>query len=73
MNIVKLKADLAAIMPHYNAKLHFPHTNRRLPQCIIFGVRKGGTRALLQYLNSHPDIVITCDEMHFFEKDEKII
>ena len=47
------------------------HTNRRLPQCIIFGVRKAGTRALLQYLNIHPDIVITCDEMHFFERDEK--
>lgn len=44
---------------------------RRLPQCIIIGTRKGGTRALLEYLNLHPDIVVTSKEQHFFNTNEK--
>lgn len=44
---------------------------QRLPSCIIIGVRKCGTRALLEFLNLHPDIVTAEDEMHFFNDDER--
>lgn len=37
-------------------RLHFPHTQRRLPAAIIIGVRKGGTRALLEMINLHPQV-----------------
>ncbi|KAL4236562.1 Heparan sulfate glucosamine 3-O-sulfotransferase 1 [Mactra antiquata] len=47
------------------------HMSRRLPQCIIIGVRKAGTRALLEYLNIHPDIVVTSKEQHFFNTDDR--
>ena len=30
--------------------------NKKLPECIIIGVRKGGTRALLEMLTLHPSI-----------------
>lgn len=41
---------------------------RRLPQAIIIGVKKGGTRALLEFLRVHPDVKATGPEPHFFDK-----
>lgn len=43
---------------------------RKVPQAIIIGVRKGGTRALLEMLNLHPDVVVARAEVHFFDWDE---
>jgi len=43
-----------------------PH--RRLPQAIIIGVKKGGTRALLEYLRMHPDVKAPGPEVHFFDR-----
>ena len=40
---------------------------RRLPQAIIIGVKKCGTRALLEYLRIHPDIKAPGPEPHFFD------
>jgi len=40
----------------------------RLPQCIIIGVAKGGTRALLEFLSLHPDVQAAKHEIHFFDK-----
>jgi len=42
---------------------------RRLPQCLIIGVKKGGTGALLEFLNLHPDLRAPWREVHFFDKD----
>jgi [heparan sulfate]-glucosamine 3-sulfotransferase 5 len=44
---------------------------QRLPSCVIIGVRKCGTRALLEFLNLHPDVVTVQDEMHFFNDDAR--
>ena len=44
---------------------------RRLPQCLIIGVRKGGTRALLEFLNVHPDVQAERSEVHFFDNDKR--
>ncbi|GIY66876.1 heparan sulfate glucosamine 3-O-sulfotransferase 5 [Caerostris darwini] len=44
-------------------RVRFPRTKRRLPQCIIIGVRKCGTRALLEFLNLHPSIQKASDEV----------
>ncbi|KAK6469329.1 heparan sulfate glucosamine 3-O-sulfotransferase 1-like [Huso huso] len=43
---------------------------QRLPGAIIIGVRKGGTRALLEMLNVHPDIRAAKSEVHFFNRDQ---
>ncbi|KAG8180054.1 hypothetical protein JTE90_023671 [Oedothorax gibbosus] len=43
-------------------------TKRRLPGAIIIGVKKGGTRALLEMLRLHPDVVAPGPEIHFFDR-----
>ncbi|CAH1772800.1 unnamed protein product [Owenia fusiformis] len=50
--------------------LHYKHTRRHLPQCLVIGVRKGGTRALLTFLNLHPLVVTAPNEMHFFDDED---
>ena len=55
---------------HMQKNLKIAHSRRRLPHCIIIGVRKGGTRALLQYLKIHPDVQVAPDEIHFFDSNE---
>jgi len=42
---------------------------RRLPQALIIGVKKAGTRALLEYLRMHPDVKAPGPEPHFFDKN----
>lgn len=41
---------------------------RRLPQALIVGVKKGGTRALLEFLRLHPDVRAVGPETHFFDR-----
>ena len=43
---------------------------KRYPDAIIIGVRKGGTRALLNMLNIHPKVMAAKGEVHFFDRDE---
>jgi hypothetical protein len=45
------------------------NNTRRLPQCLIIGVRKGGTRALLEFLSLHPAVSAEKQEVHFFDDD----
>ncbi|XP_063990522.1 heparan sulfate glucosamine 3-O-sulfotransferase 6 [Diachasmimorpha longicaudata] len=40
---------------------------RQLPSALIIGVKKGGTRALLEFLRLHPDIRAAGSEVHFFD------
>lgn len=48
----------------------FPTSARRLPQALIIGVRKCGTRALLEMLYLHPRVQKAAGEVHFFDRDE---
>lgn len=43
---------------------------QQLPRAIIIGVRKGGTRALLEMLNLHPAVIKASQEIHFFDNDK---
>ena len=45
------------------------HYIKRLPNAIIIGVKKGGTRALLEILKIHPSIKACNSEVHFFDRD----
>ncbi|XP_074648967.1 heparan sulfate glucosamine 3-O-sulfotransferase 6-like [Tubulanus polymorphus] len=42
--------------------------SRKLPTAIIIGVKKGGTRALLEFLRQHPDVRAPGPEIHFFDR-----
>lgn len=48
-----------------------PEKSRNLPDCIIVGVKKGGTRALLEFVNLHPDVEISPREVHHFNFDNQ--
>ncbi|KAH6942947.1 hypothetical protein HPB50_012661 [Hyalomma asiaticum] len=48
---------------------HVERPERRLPQAIIIGVKKGGTRAVLEYLRLHPQVRAAGPEPHFFDKN----
>lgn len=41
---------------------------RKIPQAIIIGVKKGGTRALLEFIRIHPDVRAPGPEPHFFDR-----
>lgn len=43
---------------------------KKLPDALIIGARKGGTRALITFLAMHPKIVTTGDEVQFFNNNE---
>ena len=42
---------------------------KRLPQAVIVGAKKSGTRALLEYLRLHPGVVGAGPEPHFFDRN----
>ena len=42
----------------------------QLPNCLLIGVRKGGTRALIEMMGLHSKVHIARDEIHFFDNDE---
>ena len=41
-----------------------------LPNSIIIGARKAGTRALINFLRIHPEVKAAVKEVHFFDRDE---
>ena len=41
---------------------------RRAPDAVIIGVKKGGTRALLEMLKLHPRVVSPAGEVHFYDR-----
>ena len=43
--------------------------SKRLPNAVIIGVRKCGTRALINFLGKHPSIRAAHKEIHFFDKN----
>ena len=45
------------------------HEAQRFPQAVIIGVKKGGTRALISMLNSHPQVESAKGEVHFFDRN----
>lgn len=42
--------------------------NRHLPDTLIIGVKKSGTRALLEFIRLHPDVRAAGCEVHFFDR-----
>uniref|UniRef100_A0A8C6UE59 Sulfotransferase n=1 Tax=Neogobius melanostomus TaxID=47308 RepID=A0A8C6UE59_9GOBI len=54
-------ADNGTTVTHPNG------TSQRLPQIVIIGVRKGGTRALIEMLSLHSSVAAAQNEVHFFD------
>ena len=41
-----------------------------LPNTIIIGAKKAGTRALINFLDMHPEVAVARNEVHFFDREE---
>ncbi|XP_034563230.1 heparan sulfate glucosamine 3-O-sulfotransferase 3B1-like [Notolabrus celidotus] len=67
----EVREDLQQRAPEPSAMSSFSNGSgsKKLPQAIIIGVKKGGTRALLEFLRVHPDIRAVGAEPHFFDRN----
>lgn len=68
---VPLTVDLneLEIMPKYRLlSEHGEQLTRHLPSVLIIGVKKSGTRALLEFIRLHPDVRAAGCEVHFFDR-----
>ncbi|CAG04467.1 unnamed protein product, partial [Tetraodon nigroviridis] len=54
--------------PSNNLSIANNFGSKKFPQAIIIGVKKGGTRALLEFLRIHPDVRAVGSEPHFFDR-----
>ncbi|XP_049601539.1 heparan sulfate glucosamine 3-O-sulfotransferase 2 [Syngnathus scovelli] len=52
-----------------NASLAQRYGNKKLPGVLIVGVKKGGTRAVLEFIRIHPDVRALGTEPHFFDRN----
>ncbi|KAM6951788.1 heparan sulfate glucosamine 3-O-sulfotransferase 6-like [Aplochiton taeniatus] len=60
--------QLAPIPVDNNISIANTFGSKKFPQAIIIGVKKGGTRALLEFLRIHPDVRAVGAEPHFFDR-----
>ncbi|XP_030257148.1 heparan sulfate glucosamine 3-O-sulfotransferase 3B1b [Sparus aurata] len=67
----EMRAEQQQRAPEPSAMSSFSNGSgsKKLPQAIIIGVKKGGTRALLEFLRVHPDIRAVGAEPHFFDRN----
>jgi hypothetical protein len=68
--IQRLRSTVPPIDPEkktYNSSQQGPQ--RRFPNALIIGVKKGGTGALLEFIQWHPDVRATGKEVHFFDNN----
>ena len=65
-----LPGESGRVSPRFAGKLSpLGDGSRKLPGALIVGVKKGGTRALLEFLRVHPDIRAVGAEPHFFDRN----
>ncbi|XP_033640365.1 heparan sulfate glucosamine 3-O-sulfotransferase 1-like [Asterias rubens] len=59
-----IEKGIAEVFPDYALKEK--GCEKRLPDAMIFGVKKGGTTTLKNFVSYHPDIAFTPKELKFF-------
>lgn len=60
--------ELSSVPGDNNISIANNFGSKKFPQAIIIGVKKGGTRALLEFLRIHPDVRAVGAEPHFFDR-----
>ncbi|XP_051877371.1 heparan sulfate glucosamine 3-O-sulfotransferase 3B1-like [Pristis pectinata] len=61
--------DEEAAAGRWNISVFNNFGSKKFPQAVIIGVKKGGTRALLEFLRIHPDVRAVGAEPHFFDRN----
>lgn len=52
-----------------NTSVAQKYGSKKLPNALIVGVKKGGTRAVLEFIRIHPDVRALGTEPHFFDRN----
>ncbi|XP_034395548.1 heparan sulfate glucosamine 3-O-sulfotransferase 4 [Cyclopterus lumpus] len=65
----KERQDFSTTDSELRVNCTMDYGEKKLPQAIIIGVKKGGTRALLEALRVHPDVRAVGNEPHFFDRN----
>lgn len=63
-----VQEQLSDLSPSSSMSIANNFGSKKFPQAIIIGVKKGGTRALLEFLRIHPDVRAVGSEPHFFDR-----
>lgn len=63
-----VQEQLSDLSPSNSMSIANSFGRKKFPQAIIIGVKKGGTRALLEFLRIHPDVRAVGSEPHFFDR-----
>lgn len=64
--LVQVPSNLIIVRPS-DAELN--EMSRKLPDCIIIGVKNGGASALLDIIGVHPDVEIAMEDINFFNQN----
>lgn len=68
MRIIDLQNNESDPSKYRFIKHHREQPTRNLPEALIIGVKKGGTRALLEFIRLHPNVRAAGNEVHFFDR-----
>ena len=71
LNTERRKSDNVPIpiKKQWNAGMQNRQFKKRLPNLLIIGVKKGGSKALLVFLGAHPKVRACKKEVHFFDEE----
>ena len=71
LNMERRKSDnfTIPIEKQRNAGMQNRQFKKRLPNLLIIGVKKGGSKALLVFLGAHPKVRACRKEVHFFDEE----
>ncbi|XP_028311048.1 heparan sulfate glucosamine 3-O-sulfotransferase 2 [Gouania willdenowi] len=64
-----VKAAVPTDNKYRNMSVAQKYGNKKLPNALIVGVKKGGTRAVLEFIRIHPDVRALGTEPHFFDRN----
>lgn len=68
MNVPLVASDESSIPKYRLLSENGYQLNRQLPDVLLIGVKKSGTRALLEFIRLHPDVRAAGCEVHFFDR-----
>lgn len=69
LSILSLVSSNGIILPSLTEPLDYDtELTQKLPDAIIIGSKKCGTRALLKFIGAHPNVSTTGAEVHFFDR-----
>ncbi|XP_062581260.1 heparan sulfate glucosamine 3-O-sulfotransferase 6-like [Saccostrea cucullata] len=68
-DIIYLDDELNDVVADDQLQIVTSRPMKRLPDALIIGVKKSGTKTVLEFLKIHPDICAPANEIHYFTRN----